>query len=99
MYQNDFDITCGLPSFIEIYKMIELIKIVTSYQDYLFGTLKAPLFVRALSESDLIRTTSEFSGRTLTVFVATFSVRSVGRGLSVGATSETKKYACHSLSV
>jgi hypothetical protein len=57
---------------------------------YLFRTFEATLLVRALSKSDLVRTATELSGRTLTVFVAAFSVRSVGRSFAIGATSESE---------
>ena len=55
---------------------------------YLFRTFEATLFVGALSKGDLVRTTSELSGRTF--FVAPFSVGSVGRSFSVGTATKSE---------
>jgi hypothetical protein len=68
----------------------EFENLLLSPQSYLFRTFEATLLVRALSKSDLVRTATELSGRTLTVFVAAFSVRSVGRSFAIGATSESE---------
>jgi hypothetical protein len=68
----------------------EFENLLLSPQSYLFRTFEATLLVRALSKSDLVRTTTELSGRTLTVFVAAFSVGSVGRSFAIGATSESE---------